>query len=81
VSEGNYLLAEEAPWTDAAALLDEVWFADAPASLLRARLIERHVAFGKAPAAAAAWVDAVDLPNAALIDPTRSRADAVVRTA
>jgi pantothenate kinase len=81
VSEGNYLLAEAAPWTDAAALLDEVWFADVPAALLRARLIERHTAFGKTPRAAAAWVDAVDLPNAALIGPTRSRADAVVATA
>ncbi|MBW4041952.1 MAG: nucleoside/nucleotide kinase family protein [Acidobacteria bacterium] len=80
VSEGNYLLVDEAPWSDAAALLDEVWFADAPASLLRSRLIARHTTFGKTPSAAAAWVDAVDLPNAALIDPTRARADAVVRT-
>ena len=81
VSEGNYLLADEAPWTDAAALLDEVWFADAPAARLRSRLIARHVAFGKTLAAAEAWVDEVDLPNAALIDPTRARADAVVATA
>jgi pantothenate kinase len=80
VSEGNYLLVDAAPWRDAAALLDEVWFSDAPAALLRDRLIARHVAFGKAPAEAAAWVDAVDLPNAALIDPTRARADAVVAT-
>ena len=81
VSEGNYLLVDAAPWTAAAALLDEVWFADAPAALLRSRLIARHVAFGKAPSDAAAWVDAVDLPNAALIEPTRARAAAVVRTA
>ena len=81
VSEGNYLLVDEPPWRDAAVLFDEVWFADAPGALLRSRLIARHVAFGKAPEAAEAWVDAVDLPNAALIDPTRARADAVVRTA
>jgi pantothenate kinase len=81
VSEGNYLLVDEAPWRDAAAVLDEVWFADAPSPLLRSRLIARHVAFGKPPAAAEAWVDAVDLPNAALVAPTRSRAAAVVRTA
>jgi pantothenate kinase len=81
VSEGNYLLVDEAPWRDAAGLFDEVWFSDAPAALLRERLIARHVAFGKAPVEAAAWVDAVDLPNAALIEPTRARADAVVATA
>jgi pantothenate kinase len=80
VSEGNYLLVDEAPWSDAAAVLDEVWFADAPAALLRSRLVARHIAFGKGQAEAEAWVDAVDLPNAALIEPTRARADAVVRT-
>ena len=78
VSEGNYLLVDAAPWSEAAALLDEVWFCDTPAALLRERLVARHVAFGRSPAAAAAWVEAVDLPNAALIDPTRVRADAVV---
>ncbi|MGT2426411.1 nucleoside/nucleotide kinase family protein [Amnibacterium kyonggiense] len=81
VSEGNWLLVDAAPWTDAAALFDEVWFADAPAELLRDRLVARHVAFGKPPAVAEGWVDAVDLPNAALIEPTRARAAAVVRTA
>jgi pantothenate kinase len=81
VSEGNYLLIDAPPWRDAAALLDEVWFADAPADLLRERLVARHIAFGKPPEDAEAWVDAVDAPNAALIDPTRGRADAVVATA
>jgi pantothenate kinase len=81
VSEGNYLLMDEEPWRSAAAIFDEVWFCDAPDALLRDRLIARHVEYGKSPAAAQAWVDAVDLPNAALIDPTRSRADAVVTTA
>jgi pantothenate kinase len=81
VSEGNYLLVDAAPWSDAAAVFDEVWFCDAPADLVRDRLVARHVAFGKPPAAAAAWVDTVDLPNAALILPTRARAAAVVTTA
>lgn len=81
VSEGNYLLVDDAPWRDAAATLDEVWFCDAPLAVRRRRLIDRHVAFGKTPAAATAWVDSVDLPNAARIEPTRERADAVVGTA
>lgn len=81
VSEGNYLLVDAEPWRAAAALFDEVWFSAAPADLLRERLIARHIAFGKSPAEAAAWVDAVDLPNAALIEPTHERADLVVTTA
>jgi pantothenate kinase len=81
VSEGNYLLVDAAPWTEAAAAFDEVWFTAAPAALRRKRLVARHIAFGKAPADAEAWVDAVDLPNAALIEPTAARAAAVVRIA
>ena len=81
VSEGNYLLVDVQPWRSAADHFDEVWFCAAPADLLRDRLVARHVAFGKSPAAAAAWVEAVDLPNAALIEPTRERADVVVATA
>lgn len=80
VSEGNYLLVDAEPWRAAADLLDEVWFSAAPMDLLRERLVARHIAFGKSPSEAAAWVDAVDLPNAALIEPTRERAAVVVTT-
>ena len=81
VTEGNYLLAARSPWSDAAALLDEVWFCDAPHTVRRDRLIARHIAFGKTPEEAEAWVDSVDLPNAALILSGRPRADAIVRSA
>ncbi len=81
VSEGNYLLVDVEPWRTAADLFDEVWFSAAPTDLLRERLVARHIAFGKSPSEAAAWVDAVDLPNAALIEPTRERAATVVTTA
>jgi pantothenate kinase len=81
VSEGNYLLVDAQPWRAVADLFDEVWFSDAPAELVRDRLVARHVEFGKTPAEAAAWVDTVDLPNAALIEHTRERADVVVTTA
>jgi pantothenate kinase len=93
VSEGNYLLIDAEPWRSAAALLDEVWFCDAPLALRRQRLVARHVVFGKRPEEAEAWVDGVDLPNAAVIESarerleevvvesTRSRAAAIVRTA
>lgn len=78
VTEGNYLLLDRGRWPEAAALLDEVWFcAPDPAVRLR-RLTDRHVAFGKPPEVAAAWVAAVDEPNAALVEATRPRAHLVV---
>ncbi len=78
VTEGNYLLLDEPGWRAAAAELDEVWFCDLPADLRRERLTARHVEFGKTPAGAAAWVAAVDEPNAARIEATRHRADLLV---
>lgn len=78
VTEGNYLLLERGRWPEVAALLDEVWFCEADPAVRRSRLVARHVAFGKSPSAAAAWVSAVDEPNAALIEATRSRAALVV---
>jgi hypothetical protein len=41
-------------------------------------LVARHVAFGKPPGAASAWVAAVDERNAALVRSTTGRADLVV---
>jgi pantothenate kinase len=76
VTEGNYLLL----WERVRPLLDECWYiaaADEPARV--ERLIGRHVAFGRTPEAARAWVLRSDERNAALIAQTRERADLVVR--
>ncbi len=78
VTEGNYLLVDEGPWAAVRGLLDEVWAVQADGALRTRRLEERHVRFGKAPAVAAAWVGAVDEPNAALVRSTFHRADLVV---
>ncbi|VEG45646.1 panthothenate kinase [Mycolicibacterium flavescens] len=78
VTEGNYLLDDEPPWPTVRALLDEVWFVDAPPDVRRRRLIARHVEFGKSPEQAEAWVRAVDDPNAARIEAVWDRADFVV---
>ncbi len=78
VTEGNYLLLERGRWPEVAALLDEVWFCAPDPALRLRRLTDRHVAFGKPPDVATAWVAAVDEPNAALVDATRARADLVV---
>ncbi|OLT09216.1 nucleoside/nucleotide kinase family protein [Pseudonocardia sp. CNS-139] len=81
VTEGNYLLLEQGRWAEIRPLLDEVWFCAPDPDVRLARLVARHVAFGKAPDAAAAWVAAVDEPNAALVEATRDRADLVVPAA
>ncbi|KUI13149.1 nucleoside triphosphate hydrolase [Mycobacterium lehmannii] len=78
VTEGNYLLDDERPWPTIRALLDEVWFVDAPPDVRRRRLIARHVEFGKSPEQAEAWVRAIDDRNAARIETVRDRADFVV---
>ncbi|MCW2818261.1 MAG: nucleoside triphosphate hydrolase [Marmoricola sp.] len=78
VTEGNYLLLDEPGWRAARAQLDEVWFLDEDEELRRSRLVARHVAFGKTPQEAAAWVASVDDANAALVARTRASADRVV---
>jgi uridine kinase len=64
-----------------AAQLDEVWFCDPRPDVRLDQLIARHVAFGKPPERARAWVSAVDEPNARLVEATRPRADLVVPAA
>ncbi len=63
VIEGNYLLLNEVPWVEAAALFDlTVWIAVPECELVR-RLQVRWAQHGKTPAAAQAWIDGNDLPN------------------
>lgn len=78
VTEGNYLLLDRPEWRAVRAQLDEVWFVHTDDALRRARLIDRHVAFGKTPAVARAWVTRVDEPNARLVDAGGARADRVI---
>jgi pantothenate kinase len=72
--EGNYLLV----WEGIAELLDETWYLELDPELRRRRLLERHVAAGKSPDAAAAWVADVDEPNARLIAASAARASRTV---
>nr|WP_211214562.1 nucleoside/nucleotide kinase family protein [Actinomycetospora chiangmaiensis] len=78
VSEGNYLLVDDPAWRAVRARFDEVWFHGTDEVLRRSRLVERHVRFGKTRDEAVAWVEAVDEPNARLIEATRPHADLVV---
>lgn len=79
VTEGNYLLLGGA-WAGLRPMLDAAWYVACDPGLRHRRLVARHVAFGKSPADAEAWVDAVDEPNARLVEASASAADAVVRS-
>jgi pantothenate kinase len=78
VTEGNYLLLDRPEWRAVRERLDEVVFLETDEQLRRTRLVARHVAFGKTPAEAEAWVTRVDDANARLVAATRGRADRVV---
>lgn len=79
VVEGNYLLHDDGAWSRVPALLDETWYVDVDDAVRVERLVERHVAFGKAPAAARAWALGPDERNARLVAAGRARADRSVR--
>ncbi|KAI9801330.1 MAG: hypothetical protein M1825_003308 [Sarcosagium campestre] len=49
VCEGNYLSLDKSPWSDAAALMDELWFVEVEREVARKRLVERHLRTGVAP--------------------------------
>jgi pantothenate kinase len=77
--DGNYLLLDRDGWERVAPLLDLTAYVDEDDELRRERLIARHIAFGKAPDAARAWVLGPDEANARLIAGTASRARVRVR--
>ncbi len=78
ITEGNYLLLNDGPWASVRPMLHVCWFASVPDELRVPRLIARHIAFGKTPAAAEEWVRRSDEANAALVTASAARADAWV---
>jgi pantothenate kinase len=82
ITEGNYLLLEQEPWSGIRSILDEVWFVTVPEEIRIARLVERHVQFGRSRDEA--WRRATagsDAANARLVEATRQRADVIVDAA
>jgi pantothenate kinase len=78
ITEGNYLLLDEAPWRPVRELLDETWWVELDSEERVRRLIDRHERFGKAREEAERFVLASDEANARLAAPGRERADLVV---
>jgi pantothenate kinase len=73
LAEGNYLALDQGGWRGVADLLDEIWYVEVPAALRLQRLVARHMQFGRSQAAAEAWVQSTDEPNARLIESTLQR--------
>lgn len=78
VTEGNYLLCPEEPWSQIPTLVDQLWHCQVSPEVRKGRLVARHVVSGKSYPAATAWVENVDEPNAALIEAWHARADLLV---
>ena len=78
VTEGNYLLLPQPRWEAARAQLTEAWYVTTDDDARQARLVDRHVAFGKDAESAARWVRETDEANAALISSASHRADRLI---
>ncbi|URX61859.1 nucleoside/nucleotide kinase family protein [Luteibacter anthropi] len=79
ITEGNYLLFDDAPWRGVRDLLDETWWVDVDDDQRKAQLLERHMRYGRSREAALAWIEHTDEPNARRIQATAQHADLRVR--
>jgi pantothenate kinase len=80
IVEGNYLMHDRDGWQEISPLLDQRWYAFLDEDLRIARLISRHIAFGKDPESAKAWTKGSDPLNAELIETGVGRCDFIVRS-
>jgi pantothenate kinase len=78
LTEGNYLLLEEEPWSRLAPLLDFTIFLNVPREELERRLIQRWLDQGRTPEDGRNWVNSNDLPNVDRVLARRRQADLVV---
>ena len=67
LTEGNYLLLDQAPWNNLSGLFDLSVFLDVPIATLRERLINRWLSHGLSSEEALERAESNDLPNANLV--------------
>lgn len=80
IVEGNYLLLDEAPWTDARPLFDLTIALDVPEPELERRLIRRWLDHGFAPDQARDKALSNDIPNARRVLRESAPAEIVIRS-
>jgi len=78
--EGNYLLLNQAPWSELSKLFDYRIALDVDVTVLTRRLIQRWLDHGMEEAAAVIRAEANDLPNARFVAAHRLQADCILRT-
>lgn len=78
VTEGNYLLLSDSPWSAVRGLVDVCWYVDVDDELRLTRLAARHEQFGRPAAEADRRARVVDQVNADLVAAGAGRADAFV---
>jgi pantothenate kinase len=76
--EGNYLLLDRPPWSELPRHLDRTGFIVGDDTARVERLIARHVAHGRSPDEARAWVLRSDEANAALVAASSRFADVLI---
>ncbi len=79
VTEGNYLLLDEAPWIGLQEFFDLTVMIEVPEAELLRRLEERWAHYGKTPEAARAWIEGNDLPNIRRVVQGSLRAEVTIR--
>lgn len=72
--EGNYLFLDLEPWRQISELLDDRWFIDCELEMIRQRVFKRHLKSGDSEERAKFRVEYNDVPNARLIQETKSKA-------
>lgn len=79
VTEGNYLLLQYDKWKRVRVVLDEAWFLMIDEDLRVARLIDRHVRYGRSVEEARERVlHGTDHVNALMVNASKSAADLVI---
>lgn len=78
LTEGNYLLLDDPPWSAIRTICDQVWYLDVPLETLYPRLLARHITGGKSESEAAIKVASTDFPNAELVDASKHNADKII---
>lgn len=78
LTEGNYLLLDEEPWSRLGPLFDYTIFLDVPRAELERRLIQRWLDHGRTPEDGRNWVNTNDLPNVDRVLAKRRQADLVI---
>jgi len=74
IVEGNYLLLDEAPWSELRDRFDAVAHLRVDPARRVERLVRRHVRFGKTRDEASVFVQSSDEPNAERVETFRDRA-------